>query len=103
MMRFSKILFTATFALLASVISYAQPPHGGSAPNPPKDFDKNTKAADTVKRATIIENKEEVINFPTDAPMLNANDNRLYYLRKVNFHGSSIFDPAVLEIGRAHV
>ncbi len=97
MMRFSKILFTATFALLASVISYAQPPHGGSAPNPPKDFDKNTKAADSVKRVTLIENKEEVINFPTDAPMLNANDNRLYYLRKVNFHGSRIFDPAVLE------
>ena len=81
MMRFTKIFFTVVIALAATVLGYAQPPQGVPAPQKP---------------ITVIENDEEAVDFPTDAPVI-GDDNRLYFLRKVNFHGTRNFDPTVLE------
>ena len=83
MMRFLKIFFTTIIAFAATFLTYAQQP---------------TAIADSEKQAVMIgDNKEESVDFPTDAPIVNADDDRIYYLRKVNFHGSRNFDPSVLE------
>ena len=81
MMRFLKIFFTTIIALTATFFAYAQQPDSVTAPQKP---------------VTII-GEEEVIDFPVNAPIVGADDNHHYYLRKVNFHGSRNFDPAVLE------
>ena len=81
MMRFLKIFFTTIIALTATFFAYAQQPDSVTAPQKP---------------VTII-GEEEVIDFPVNAPIVSADDNHHYYLRKVNFHGSRNFDPAVLE------
>ena len=82
MMRFLKILFTTIIALTATIFAYAQQSEEVKAQQKPQ---------------TIISNEEEVIDFPIDAPIANVDDNRQYFLRKVNFHGSRNFDTTVLE------
>ena len=82
MMRFLKILLVMIVALGATVVVYAQQAESKTAPQRPN---------------TIIDNDEEKVDFPTDAPMVKGDDNRLYYLRKVNFHGTRNFDSSVLE------
>ena len=82
MMKFSKIFITTIVALMATVFAYAQQPVAQES---------------TQEYKTIIESgNEPQSDFPTDAPML-GDDNRHYYLRKVNFHGSHNFDQTVLE------
>ena len=61
MMRFTKIFFTVVIALAATVLGYAQPPQGVPAPQKP---------------ITVIENDEEAVDFPTDAPVI-GDANRL--------------------------
>ena len=82
MMRFLKIFFTTIIALTATFFAYAQQPDSVAAPQKP---------------VTIIGDEEEVIDFPVNAPIVSVDDNRQYYLRKVNFHGSRNFDTTVLE------
>ncbi len=83
-MRFLKIFLTTIIALTATIVAYAQQQPGAGV--------------ESKKPQTILTNTEDKpVDFPINAPIIDADDNRLYFLRKVNFHGSRNFDPAVLE------
>ena len=82
MMRFLKIFITTIVALTATIVAYAQQPQAET---------------ETQKFETVInDNDEQSVDFPINAP-ITSEDNRPYFLRKVNFHGSRNFDQVVLE------
>ena len=82
-MRFLKIFTTTIIALSATFFAYAQHPTAPGTEPQAHEF-------------LISNGEEKPVDFPADAPILD-DDDRAYFLRKVNFHGSPNFDNTVLE------
>ena len=93
MNRFFRIALTAALSVTAIFASFAQE----HAPRPNGATDDNKRPAPQLPTtADASDEEEEIVDFPTDAPILDASERRLYYLRKVNIHGVQYLDHNIL-------
>ncbi|MBP3482510.1 MAG: outer membrane protein assembly factor BamA [Alistipes sp.] len=94
MNRFFKIALAAAAAVFIPLASLAQ--EVSPAPNAPAGTNEKPAATGTTDPARQDTPDGETVDFPSDAPMLDASERRLYYLRDVNIHGVKHLDHNIL-------